>query len=163
MLSQIIIPEATPARKVNGYKMPETSENLVSWGFVSEQMAQSRHYWISTVFPDKRPHAVPVWGIWYENRFHFEGGMQTAWGKNILKNPYIAVHLPSADKVVTIEGTAHLIEDNEIDDETWHILDSTFQRKYQVDKGSPYIYVKPRRVLAWNGEGLTTMTRWVFD
>jgi hypothetical protein len=44
MLSQIIIPEATPARKVKGYKMPETSENLVSWDFVSEQMSQSRHY-----------------------------------------------------------------------------------------------------------------------
>lgn len=73
MLSQVIIPKAKPARKVKGYKMPETNENLVSWDFVSEQMTQSRHYWISTVFPDNRPHVVPVWGIWYENRFHFEG------------------------------------------------------------------------------------------
>ena len=136
--------------------MPETKENLVSWDFVSEQMLQSRHYWISTVFPDSRPHSVPVWGIWFENRLHFEGNMQTAWGKNILNNPQVAVHLPSAVKVVTIEGTAHIIQDDEIDDEMWNVLDNTFQNKYQVDKGSPYIYVQPKRVLAWNGEGLTT-------
>ena len=163
MWKQIIIPEATPARKVKGYKMPETSENLVTWDFVAEQMSQSRHYWISTVFPDSRPHVVPVWGIWLEDRFHFEGSMQTSWGRNISKNPRIAVHLPSADKVVIIEGTAHILGDDEIDDEAWNILDSIFQQKYQVEKGSPYIYVQPKRVLAWNGEALTTMTRWIFS
>ena len=117
MLSRIIIPEVTPARKVKGYRMPETRENLVSWEFVAEQMAQARHYWISTVFSDSRPHVVPVWGIWHEGRFHFEGSLQTVWGKNILKNPRIAVHLPDPDKVVIIEGIAHVIEDDEIDND----------------------------------------------
>src|SRR5512138_123706 len=113
MFIPIVIPEPTPARKVKGYGMSETREHLVSWDFVSTQMSQSRHYWISTVFPDDRPHVVPVWGIWFENRLHFEGSMQTAWGKNILQNPQIAVHLPDADKVVIIEGTAHIIQDDE--------------------------------------------------
>ena len=117
-LKEIIIPTATPARKVKGYRMPETNEYLVSWDFVSEQMSNSRHYWISTVFQDGRPHVVPVWGIWFKNRVHFQGSLQTAWGQNILKNPNIAVHLPDADKVVIIEGTAHIIEDDEIDSET---------------------------------------------
>ncbi|HHW86867.1 MAG TPA: hypothetical protein GX400_11745 [Chloroflexi bacterium] len=71
----------------------------------------------------------------------------------------IAVHLPDADKVVIIEGTAHIIQDNEIDNETWDVLDNTFQKKYQVDTGPPYIYVNPKRVLAWNGEGLTTIPK----
>ena len=163
MLRPIIVPEATPVRKVTGYGMPEPRENLVSLDFISGQMSQSRHYWISTVFPDGRPHVVPVWGIWHENRFHFEGSMQTAWGKNILKDPRIAVHLPDADKVVIIEGTAHIIQDDEIDSAAWDILDTAFQRKYKVDQGSPYIFVHPKRVLAWDGEALTTMTRWVFE
>ena len=162
MLRPIHPPEATPARKVKGYKMPETRDNLVSWEFVSERMFQSRHYWISTVFPGQRPHVVPVWGIWFENRLYFEGSLQTAWGKNILKNPQIAVHLPSAEQVVTIEGSAHILQDDELNEDEWNLLDGTFQKKYQVDKGSPYIYVEPKRVLAWNGEDLTTMTRWVF-
>jgi hypothetical protein len=45
----------------------------------------------------------------------------------------------------------------------WDLLDTTFQKKYEVDKGSPYIYVHPTRVLAWEGEALTTMTRRVFN
>ena len=142
--------------------MPETMDKLVSWDFVSEQMTRSRHYWISTVYSDHRPHVVPVWGIWFENRFYFEGSMETAWARNISNNPNIAVHLPDADKVVTMEGTAHIIQDDEIDDEMWDLLDSTFQRKYQVDKSSPFIYVNPKRILAWDGEDITTMTRWVF-
>lgn len=87
--------------------------------------------------------------------------MQTAWGKNIPRNPRIAVHLPDADKVVIIEGTAH--KDDEIDSATWDILDTTFQRKYNVNQGLPYIFVHPKRVLAWDGEALTTMTRWIFE
>jgi hypothetical protein len=162
MLQRITIPKATPARKVRGYKMPETAENLVSWDFVSDQMLYSRHYWISTVYPDHRPHVVPVWGIWFENRLHFEGSLETAWGINILKNPQIAMHLLDAEKVIIIEGIAHIIRDDEIDDDTWNVLDSKFQNKYRVERGSPYIYVKPKRILARNGEDLTTMTRWVF-
>ncbi|MGB9754275.1 pyridoxamine 5'-phosphate oxidase family protein [Roseiflexus castenholzii] len=163
MLRPIVIPEATPARKAQGYNIPETKETLLSWDFVSEHMSQSRHYWICTIFPDGRPHVVPVWGIWFEHRLFFEGSMQTAWDKNISHNPHIAVHTPDAEKVVIIEGTAHIIQDDEIDHETWNILDRTFQQKYQIDKGSPYISVHPKRVLAWDGEGLTTMTRWLFN
>ncbi|ACL26188.1 pyridoxamine 5'-phosphate oxidase-related FMN-binding [Chloroflexus aggregans DSM 9485] len=128
MLRPIVIPEATSVRKVQGYNIPETKENLLSWDFVSEQMSQSRHYWICTIFPDGRPHVVPVWGIWFEHRLFFEGSMQTAWGNNILHNPHIAVHLPDPEKVVIIEGTTYILQDNEIDDETWNILDSTFQK-----------------------------------
>ena len=58
-----------------------------------------------------------------------------------------------------IEGAAPIIQDDEIDDAMWNLLDSTFQSKYQVNKGSQHIYLKPKRVLAWDGEELTTMTR----
>jgi hypothetical protein len=112
MLSRLIVPESTPARKVKGYKMPENRERLLSWHFVVEQMSESRHCWIGTVYPERRPHVVPVWGIWFDNRVHLEGSMDTAWGKNILGNPQLAVHLPSANKVVTIEGAAHIIQED---------------------------------------------------
>ncbi|MFI7066058.1 hypothetical protein ACIBL3_34030 [Kribbella sp. NPDC050124] len=41
-------------------------------------------------------------------------------------------------------------------------LDTAFQAKYDVDRGSPYWYVRPRRVIAWNGGALDTTTGWVF-
>jgi general stress protein 26 len=163
MLSQIVIPEAVPAKKVKGYQMPETKDRLVSSDFFSGEMAQASFYWISTVYPDRRPHVVPVWGIWHENRFYFDGSIQTAWGQNILKNPAVAVHLPSPEKVVILEGTARIIQDDALDAAEWAILDRAFQSKYQVEKSSPYIYVEPKKALAWDGADLKTMTRWLFN
>ena len=162
MLDDIVIPQAIPAKKVAGYQMPEDISNLLPWDFVSAHMAPSLHYWLATIAADGHPHTVPVWGIWYHNRVHFEGSMKTAWARHLVRDPHITVHLPSGEQVVIIEGTAHIIEDNDIDSDEWNKLDTLFQSKYQVDKGSPYWYVQPRKVLAWDGGGLQTMTRWIF-
>src|ERR1051325_1189987 len=130
MLPPTILPKAVPAKKVPGYKMPEDSDSLVSWDFVAAQMEQARHYWLSTTYADGRPHAVPVWGIWYEQRFHFEGSMKTARARNLVRNHRIVVHLPDGAKVVILEGIAHIIGDDEIDSQAWRRLDTTFQSKY---------------------------------
>ena len=162
MLDDIVIPDAIPAKKVAGYQMPEDSANLLPWDFVTAHMSASQHYWLNTISAAGRPHAVPVWGIWYKNRVHFEGSMKTAWARNLARDPQITIHLPNGEQVVIIDGTAHIIEDDDIDSVEWNTLDTLFQSKYQVDKGSPYWYVQPRKVLAWDGGGLQTMTRWIF-
>ena len=162
MLDDMLIPQAIPAKKVAGYQMPEDTANLLSWDFVSVQMTASQQYWLSTISATGHPHAVPVWGIWYKNRLHFEGSMETAWARHLVRDPRITVHPPHGEQVVIIEGIAHIIEDDDIDSAEWNRLDTQFQSKYQVDKGSPYWYVEPRKVLAWDGGGLQTMTRWVF-
>jgi general stress protein 26 len=162
MLNEIVIPKAIPAKKVPGYKMLEDDSKLLAWDFVSAHMETSLYYWLSTNYADGRPHVIPVWGIWYKNRVHFEGSMKTAWAQNLKRDPRIAVHLPSAEQVVVIEGSAHIIEDDDIDSTEWDRLDTRFQSKYKVDKGSPYWYVQPTKVLAWDGAALETMTRWIF-
>ena len=162
MFDALVIPHATPAKKVPGYQMPEDTTQLLSWEFVTAQMAPSQHYWLTTISAAGRPHAVPVWGIWYANRLHFEGSMKTAWARNLVRDPRITAHLPNGEQVVIIEGTAHIIEDNDISADEWGTIDALFQTKYHVDKGSPYWYVRPQKVLAWDGGGLQTMTRWVF-
>jgi nitroimidazol reductase NimA-like FMN-containing flavoprotein (pyridoxamine 5'-phosphate oxidase superfamily) len=149
VLKSLIIPAPMPAKKITGYNMPEDSDHLLSWAFVAEQMTTSRHYWLSTTSADGRPHAAPVWGIWYENRIHFEGSPQTAWLRNLQRNPYIAVHLPDAEKVVMIEGVLHLIEDDELDGAAWDALDTAFQQKYNVNKGR-HIYASSR-IRCWRG------------
>lgn len=161
-MKQPPIPIPQPARKVHGYKMPETNERLLSWQFVEDEMTSARYYWIATVNPTPQPHVVPVWGIWYAGRFHFEGGPATKWMRNIRSNPRITVNLPSEERVVILEGNANVLADDELSAEEWERLDSAFQKKYAVSQGSPYLYVVPRKVIAWNGADLQTMTRWIF-
>jgi len=162
MLQSLTIPAPQPVKKVPGYKMPETAEYLLDWTFVAEEMTKAQYYWIACVNSKSGPHVVPLWGIWFEHRVHFDGGPKTRWAQNLKANGKIAVHLPSAEQVVVIEGRAMTLEDNELSAEEWAVLDGLYQKKYAVKEGSPYWYVQPSKVIAWNGAGLQTMTRWIF-
>jgi hypothetical protein len=79
-----------------------------------------------------------------------------------MHNSQIAVHLPEGDKVVVIEGRARMIGDNDLTSDEWERLDSAYRAKYNVKEGSPYWMVQPQKVLAWDGEALGNMTRWIF-
>lgn len=159
----MVTPLAVPAQKVPGYRMPEHDQNLLPWSFVVSQMESSRHFWLTTTHADGRPHSVPVWGLWFENRIHFEGGMQTTWARHLVRDPRSLVHPGNGEQVVVIEGVARIVEDDDLSDAEWAVLDEAFQAKYDVDKGSPYWCIEPTKVVAWDGGGLETMTRWLFD
>lgn len=163
MLPALLVPQPMPVQKVEGYQMPEHHDNLLSWDFVKIQMSESTYYWFTTVSADGRPHAVPVWAVWYNNRVHVEGSPKTKWVQNLLRDSRVTVHLPNAEQVVIVEGNAYVLEDDELTEEEWLELDTAYQKKYQVQKGSPYfLYVQPTKVMAWNGGDLQTMTRWIF-
>jgi nitroimidazol reductase NimA-like FMN-containing flavoprotein (pyridoxamine 5'-phosphate oxidase superfamily) len=90
-----------------GYGVPEGEEGLLSWGQVVERLEAARHYWMATVRPDGRPHAVPTWGAWVDGAFYTEGGGRKI--GNLRANPAVAVHLESGEEVVILEGTAEEI------------------------------------------------------
>jgi hypothetical protein len=162
MLATLKIPEPVLPQPVPGYLLPTTRQNILPWAFVVEQMSASMFYWISTINRKMQPHTVPVWGIWYENRVHLEGSPKTTWAGNAIRNPDVSIHLPSAEQVVLIEGRAQFLKDDDIDEATWKTIDTLYQTKYQVQKGSPWIVVHPRKVLAWDNPNLKTMTCWNF-
>jgi general stress protein 26 len=163
MLKKLIVPDAVLPYQTPVYKLNNDPAKLLSWEFVVQQMTQARHYWLATVGVDGQPHSTPVWGLWYENRLHVEGNPNSRWIRNLQQNPRLSVSLPSGEKVVIIEGTVHIIEDDELDEAEWLRLDSAYQTKYAVQQGSPYIVVYPTKILAWDSEGLETMTRWLFE
>ena len=163
MLNKLVIPDALPPQEIKGYKLPATNENLLGWDFVARHMTEAQYYWLATVNSSGQPHTVPVWGIWYENRVHFDGSPHTKWARNLALNPKIAVHLPSGERVVIIEGRVQMLEDDDIDEPTWEILDTTYRKKYSTLQGSPYYVVHPHKVLAWDTITLESMTRWQFE
>ena len=163
MLKPLTIPTPQPVKKVPGYEMSETSDHLLEWQFVVEQMQAAENYWIACINGNGAPHVVPLWGIWFENRVHFDGSPETGWAKNLFANGEIAVHLPSADQVVIINGYAQTLGDDEFTESEWALLDGHYQKKYgkyNLEAGSPYWYVQPSKVIAW--KDMQTMTRWIF-
>ncbi|MHA2252467.1 MAG: pyridoxamine 5'-phosphate oxidase family protein [Candidatus Kariarchaeaceae archaeon] len=162
-LKKLSIPSPITPRSIDGYNLPKSTESLLNWKFVGDQMMEAKYYWIVTTNKSGVPHSVPIWGLWFENRIFFGGSPKTKWVNNIKTNPLISVHLQSAEQVCIIKGKAIILEDEDIDEDTWNILDKRYEHKYQQFHGSPYIYLEPTKVLAWNSEKLDTMTIWDFQ
>lgn len=163
LLDDLIIPEPVLPQNPAGYELPTTPSALLGWDFVAKRMSEAPYYWIATADANGRPHTIPLWGIWYKNRVHFDGHPKTRWARNLIQNPKVAVHVPNAQEVVIIEGRAQIIEDDDIDETTWQILDRTYQTKYKTTEGSPYWVVMPQKVIAWDAHRLDHMTRWLFE
>src|SRR4051812_35935911 len=88
---------------------PNALDGVLPWSTLVEQLTNARNYWICTTRPDGRPHAAPVWGLWFEDAFVFGTGNDSRKGRNMAANPEVVVHLESGDDVVILEGTIETI------------------------------------------------------
>ena len=79
------------------YGIPEGREGMLPWSHVRERMSVARNYWLATVRPGGRPHSVPVWGVWVEDRLHFGGGRSTRKARNLAANPNVVAHSESGE------------------------------------------------------------------
>lgn len=78
----------------------------LTWEWVAGKLAESKHYWLCSVRPDGRPHVVPRWGVFLEDRFYYDGSPETRHARNIERNPNVSLHLESGSEAIILEGTA---------------------------------------------------------
>ena len=148
------------------YGLPKHKKGLLPWSYIVEQMSEARHYWICTVTPDRKPHATPVDGLWFEDALYFGGSPQTRWQRNLAANPAASVHLENALKVVILRGEAHGI--SRIERSLAEVLVKASKEKYgfapkpeDYQKGGVYVF-RPRVVIAWK-QFPKDATRWRFQ
>jgi len=94
-----------------GYGMQPAGEGtgLLPWSWAEERLVASRNYWVVSRWPDGRPHAMPVWGIWHEETFWFSSSKPSRKSKNLSADPRCVVTTEDADNPVVVEGIAELI------------------------------------------------------
>lgn len=142
-----------------GYGVPQDNETLMPWGRVDERLREARTYWIATVTPEGRPHAVPTWGVWLDRTFYTEGGGRKV--RNLRTNPAVVVHLESGEDVIIVEGEAGEISRPERT--LFERIDAAFGAKYDYKPSDnlsgpedvPYpegglFAVRPRVIFAWS-------------
>ena len=83
---------------------------LLDWAEVQARLEAAPHYWLATVRPDGRPHAVPVDGIWVDGALVFGGDPATVHARNLAAGSGVSVHLGNADEVTILEGVPDLYE-----------------------------------------------------
>lgn len=153
-----IVPPATRPRTQKEYGIPDDAPGLLEWAYVSRRMTEAKNYWVATVRPDGRLHAVPTWGIWYNETLYFGGGAKTVWSRNLAAHPYCAIHLENGSEAVIFEGRVARI----LDARVMEPIDEAYLAKYNMRHGPPVWVLQPHIVMAWQ-EYPTTATRWQFS
>ena len=138
---------------------PQYGFEPIEWSWVVEQMSGARSYWVATNRPDGPPHVVPVWGVWLNDSFHFFTDPGSLKGRNIRRDPRVAVHLESGDHVVILEGEMLL---HQADAEIVTAYEAKYGISFGDDLGDVYT-LDASKVLAWTENDFPkTATRWQF-
>ena len=142
------------------YGLKRSKKALLPWSWANERLERAKNFWVITVRPDGRPHAVPVWGAFVEQRFYFDGGGRKA--SNLKTNPHVAVHLESGDEVVSLEGVYDKTATP--DPELFQRIRASYKSRYDYQPETPeQLYViEPTFVLGWS-DFMKDATRWRFD
>lgn len=97
---------------IRDYGIPETDDGLLPWSWAETHLRDSLVYWISTVRPDGRPHAVPTWAVWVDAALWFEGGTGTRHARNLAENPNAVASIQvDDDAALIVEGIVELRRD----------------------------------------------------
>ena len=83
---------------------PQYGFEPIQWSWVVEHVTGARNYWVATTRADGSPHVSPVWGVWYNDAFHFFTDRNSLKARAIRRDPRAVVHLESGDEVVIMEG-----------------------------------------------------------
>lgn len=146
-----------------GIQPENEGQGLMDWAEAERKLVAARNYWISSVSPEGRAHAAPVWGLWHGGRFYFGTGADSQKDRNLKANPSLVLHLESGDDVLIVEGQAAIEGDEELLAE----LGQHYEAKYEVAALVPpaSIYaLKPTKAFAWLEASFPgTATRWVFS
>ena len=150
-------------------KSSDDTSNLKPWSWALERLAQSHNYWIATSRPDRRPHLMLVWGIWWQDAFWFSTGPRTRKARNIAAFPHVVIATEKADEAVILEGTAEEINDRTV----WKKLAKVYNEKYGGDvepllmaSDGCVFRVQPQVAFAQDEHAedfAEAVTRWLFE
>lgn len=137
----------------------------LTWQQACELLTAARNYWISSTRPDGRPHAMPVWGLWFDDAVYFSTGRGSRKARNIAANPEVVVHLESGDEAVIIEGRAVEVHDAGVLARVAGAYEAKYELRPDLDALDALFYaVRPRVAFAWLEKDFPeSATRWRFE
>ena len=152
-------------------RMPEygivgarSGRGLLPWRWARQRLERAHTYWLATSRPDGRPHAMPVWGIWLDDRFYFSTGRKSRKARNLAADPRCVVAAEQKRESVIVEGVAAEVTDAAEMRRAGVPYKSKY--KYALDPSlGPIFAVRPRVVFGFIDRGqefVRTATRWRF-
>lgn len=76
---------------------------------VIDKLIEQKNIWLASVRPDGRPHLIPVWFVWHQERIYLCIEPASVKARNISGNPSVALALEDGSSPVICEGTASVV------------------------------------------------------
>jgi Pyridoxamine 5'-phosphate oxidase len=153
-----------------GYGIAAATEGsgLLPWSWAAERLTVSRHYWVSSVWPDGHPHTMPVWGMWDDRVLWFTSAVSSRKIRNLALDSRCCVSTEDASDPVVIEGTARIVGEPALRQRVIDLMNDKYRTEFGMDFLDPAknatVQVRPRRVFGLHSGDFTgSPTRWVFE
>lgn len=142
-----------------GYGVKEGG-HYVDWVEVEARLVDAIHYWVATSRPDGRPHVVPRWGVWVDDRFWYDGSPSTRHAKNLRTNDACTLHLEDGAAATIVEG--RVSRPDPVRGELGEALSTAYKKKYEPLGYAPepdswsdghsggLLVLTPTKAIAWN-------------
>jgi PPOX class probable F420-dependent enzyme len=150
-----------------GIAGPGEGSGLLPWSWAAERLTRSRNYWVASVWPDGRPHAMPVWGMWDDAVLWFSSSAGSRKTRNLAADPRCCVTTEDAADPVVIEGTAEIVTGQPLLQRVIDLMNAKYGTEMRVDFLDPArnatIRVRPQRVFGLrSGDFTGSPTKWAF-
>ncbi|MCK5921863.1 MAG: pyridoxamine 5'-phosphate oxidase family protein [Methylococcales bacterium] len=128
-------------------------QNPARWRLAEGRLGRESTIWISTVRYDGRPHLVPIWFIWLDDKIYVCTGSKTQKFTNLRNNQNVTLSLPDTSNVLIIEGEAH-VADRQLIDKLAEYFYNKYEWDFRYDESANWslIEITPFKILAW-GDG----------
>jgi PPOX class probable F420-dependent enzyme len=141
---------------------------LLPWSWAAERLSRSRNYWVVSVWPDGRPHTMPVWGMWDDAVLWFSSSAQSRKTRNLAADTRCCVTTEDATDPVVIEGSARIVTEPALLQRVIDLMNDKYGTEFGVDFLNPdknaAIQVRPHRVFGLrSGDFTGSPTRWTFQ
>jgi hypothetical protein len=151
-----------------GIRPADEGTGLLPWSWAEERLVASRNYWVVSVWPDGRPHAMPVWGMWQDGRFWFSSSKPSRKSRNLMANPRCVVTTEDAANPVVLEGIAELITDRADLEKMLALENAKYSASYGIEMLDPALNSSFRVRPLWvfgiqQGDFTGSPTRWDFE
>jgi len=146
----------------------DEGSGLLPWAWAEERLSTSHDYWVTTTWPDGRPHVTPVWGAWLDGALWFSCSLGSRKARNLKANPRCAIATDNAQEPVVLEGAAEITTDLGLIRAFLDASNAKYDADYGIDFLDPAvnatIRVRPQRVFGLTEADFTgSPTRWLFE
>lgn len=148
-----------------GYGIVTDPGGLLPWSWAVERLQRSHDYWLATVYPDGRPHVMPVWGVWTDGALWFSTGGRSRKARNLDHEPRATMTTVDASEPVIVEGVVCSVDEQPAVAEFADRVNAKYATDYPVDffLGERTLRLVPVRAFGLRQEDFTgSPTRWDF-